>query len=100
MVLALYSFLEDSEIGDEATGDHDIGVGSPGWVTLVNRGELLHCRTEFIQFLCALGLVVKQEMRRGNKMAMKAGFKSRITQGRRGCALLVVHALCHCRCGQ
>lgn len=52
-VLALYSFLEDSEIGDQATGDHDIE--SPDRVTLVNRGGL--CRTEFI-----------------HEMAMKAGF--------------------------
>ncbi len=80
MVLALYGFLEDSEHCDPVAGDPDVGDSeNPDWVTLIDRGGLLHCRTEFIQFLCAVELVVKQEMKRGNETAMKAGFKGKMT---------------------
>lgn len=79
MILALYTFLEDSELCEQS----DVGDGSesedPDWVKVVDRGGLFHCRIEFIHFLCAVERVVKGEMVRGNEAAMKAGFKEKLT---------------------
>ncbi len=78
---ALYGFLEDSGQCDPADVDAIVQSDSenPDWVTLMDRGGLLHCCTEFTQCLSAMELVVKNDMRRGKEMAMKPGFKAEIT---------------------
>ena len=48
-----------------------------GWVRVLDRGSIFHCRMEFIKFLCAMEVVVNGEMIRGNEAAMKAGFKEK-----------------------
>ena len=47
MVLALYSFQEDSEQCEAIDGESS--EGEPNWVKLVDRGGLFHCRMEFNQ---------------------------------------------------
>ena len=77
MVLALYSFREDSEQCekiDEESSEGEI----PYWVKVVDRGGLFHCRMEFNLFLCAVEVAIKKEMRQGNEAAMKAGFKEKL----------------------
>ena len=95
MVLALYSFREDSEQCEVIDGESS--EGEPNWVKVVDRGGLFHCRMEFNLFLCAVEVALKKEMRQGNEAAMKAGFKEKTfaVATRRGCTVLVVHTLCH-----
>ena len=75
MFLALYSFQKDSECESK---DGDDNEGSLDWVTLVDRGGLFHCRAEFQQFLHAMELVIKNEMKPGREVVMKIGFKDRM----------------------
>ena len=77
MVLALYSFREDSEQCEKIDGESSEGE-QPNWVKVVDRGGLFHCRMEFNLFLCAVEVALKKEMRQGNEAAMKAGFKDKL----------------------
>ena len=73
MISVLYSFLEDSE------GSEDNDDEKPDWLSMIDRGGLLHCRMEFNHFLYAVEVVIKKEMRQGNEIAMRAGFKEKLT---------------------
>lgn len=73
MISVLHSFLEDSE------GHEDNDDENPDWISTIDRGGLLHCCMEFNHFLYAVEVVIKKEMRQGNEMAMKAGFKEKLT---------------------
>ena len=42
----------------------------------MNRGGLYQCTIEFFDFLCAVEIVVKGMMTRGNEESMKKGFAS------------------------
>ena len=76
IIFALHSFLEDREQCDQSdiTDESD----DLDWVKVLDRGGLFHCCMEFINFLCAMEVVVKGKMIRGNEAAMKAGFNEKL----------------------
>ena len=71
MVFAIHSFFwEHRERCDQSdtTDDSD----NLDWVKVLDRGDIFHCRMEFIKFLCAMEVVVN-----GGIAAVKAGFKEK-----------------------
>ena len=45
---------------------------------VLDLGSLFHCCMEFINILCAMEVIVKGKMIRGNEAAVKAGFKEKL----------------------
>ena len=78
MILALYSFRENSEDNeDDMELDVDREADSSNWV---DRGGLYHVCMEFYNFLYSLEIQVKQIMRKDNVQKLKDGISEAIVK--------------------
>ena len=81
MILALYSFRENSEDNeDDMELDVDREADSSNWSNLVDCGGLYHVCMEFYNFLYSLEIQVKQIMRNDHVQKLKDGISEAIVK--------------------